>query len=370
MAVEKKQPVEYAWYLPSNKRGDATRLGTGAVEIPPTIGLQIRTAQVAEANGLTNMLIPCNTSCLDGWVLAAAIARETKTIKACVAMRPGLTAPPFAVQQANTLDQISNGRLTVNVVSGGSSVDQMRYGDGLEHDARYERTDEFLDVARALWRNPEGRVNHKGRYFEIADGVVFPGPVQKGGPPLYFGGSSPAAKRVIAKHADVFLKWGETPDQIREEYSEVRKMARERHGRDLRVGVRIHILVRERDEQAKKEAEALIAGRASYGEVSEVTSKAGGEVESVSQRRMDALTAEGKLWRGKAHFSGINLVRQGAGTMLAGSPEIVAEAMIEYIDAGVTTFILSGWPHDKEAENFGRMLRPLLPDEVPVKAGV
>ena len=359
-----KQPIEYAWYLPSNQRGDATRLGTGEVEIPPEIDYLVHVAKTAEASGLTNMLIPCNTSCSDGWLLASAIARETESIKFCVAIRPGLTTPTFAVQQANTLDFISGGRLTVNVVPGGSSVDARRYGDWAGHDARYERADEFLDIVRAFWADEDTRVNYAGAHYQVEDGFVFPGPARPGGPPLYFGGSSPAAKKVIAKHADVFLKWGEPPWQIAEEYEEVKQMAREEHGRELRLGVRFHILVREDDAQAKEEAEAIIAGTASYGESSSVTGQVAGQVESVSQQRMNAMTAEGKLWHGPALFSGINLVRQGAGTMLVGSPEVVADAMREYIEVGATTFILSGWPHDAEARNFGKYLLPLLPEAV------
>ena len=205
-----KQPIEYAWYLPSNQRGDATRLGTGEVEIPPEIDYLVHVAKTAEASGLTNMLIPCNTSCSDGWLLASAIARETQSIKFCVAIRPGLTTPTFAVQQANTLDFISGGRLTVNVVPGGSSVDARRYGDWADHDGRYERADEFLDIVRAFWADDD-RVNYEGAHYRVEDGFVFPGPARPGGPPLYFGGSSPAAKKVIAKHADVFLKWANPP---------------------------------------------------------------------------------------------------------------------------------------------------------------
>ena len=122
MIVSNSRPIEYAWYLPSNKRGDATELGKNVVEIPPDFEYLVHIAKTAEKNGLTNILIPCNTSCSDGWLLAAALARETKNLKFCVAIRPGLTSPTFAVQQVNTLDQISKGRVTVNVVPGGSSV--------------------------------------------------------------------------------------------------------------------------------------------------------------------------------------------------------------------------------------------------------
>jgi len=364
MPLDTKQSIEWAWYLPSNKRGDATRLGTEEDSIPPVPDYLVHIAKTAEANGLTNILIPCNSSCPDGWLLASALSRETEHLKFLVAIRPGLSGPSFAVQQANTLDQISGGRLTVNVVPGGSTEDQKRYGDYLNHDERYDRANEFLDVAHAFWKRPGERVNFKGNYYEIEDGTVYPDPWRPGGPPLYFGGSSPAAKQVIARHADVFLKWGETPGQIREEYEEVRKMAQDDYGRSIRLGVRFHILVRENDAQAKQEAESLIAGDTSYGDGSAVTGRVRGEVESISQQRMNAMSAGGKLWWGKALFSGVNLVRQGAGTMLAGSPEIVAEAIREYIDAGATTFIMSGWPHDREAENFGRLLRPLLPEEV------
>tara|TARA_A100001037_G_scaffold300254_1_gene327426 strand:- start:16619 stop:17719 length:1101 start_codon:yes stop_codon:yes gene_type:complete len=361
LIVSNSRPIEYAWYLPSNKRGDATELGKNIVEIPPDFEYLVHVAKTAEQNGLTNILIPCNTSCSDGWLLAAALARETKNLKFCVAIRPGLTSPTFAVQQVNTLDQISNGRVTVNVVPGGSSVDSKRYGDFFDHDERYVRTDEFLTIVKHFWDSPDERLFYKGSYYEIEDGFVYPEPFEKGGPPLYFGGSSEAAKKVIAKFADVMLKWGETVSDIKSEYDEVRGMANTLHKRDLSLGVRFHILIREKDADAKKAAEDLIVGTESYGEKTSMSSSDGGKAESISQQRMDAMSSEGKLWYGKALFAGINLVRQGAGTMLAGSPEVVAEEIRKYIDVGASTFILSGWPHDQEAQNFGEMLLPHLP---------
>ena len=166
---------------------------------------------------------------------------------------------------------------------------------------------------------------------------------------------------MIAKFADVMLKWGETVPEIKSEYDEVRHMANTLYERDLSLGVRFHILIREKDADAKKAAEDLIVGTESYGEKTSMSSSEGGRAESISQQRMDAMSSDGKLWYGKALFAGINLVRQGAGTMLAGSPEVVAEEIRKYIDVGASTFILSGWPHDREAENFGKMLLPLLP---------
>lgn len=361
MIISNSKVIEYAWYLPSNKRGDATELGRNVVEIPPDFDYLVHIAKTAEKNGFTNILIPCNTSCSDGWLLAAALARETKTLKFCVAIRPGLTSPTFAVQQVNTLDQISKGRVTVNVVPGGSSVDSRRYGDFFDHDERYVRTDEFLAIVKNFWNSPEDRLFYKGTYYEIEDGFVYPESFESGGPPLYFGGSSEAAKKVIAKYADVMLKWGEIVPEIKSEYDEVRGMAKSIYKRDLSLGVRFHILIREKDSDAKKEAENLIVGTESYGEKTSMSSSDGEKAESISQQRMDAMSSEGKLWHGKALFSGINLVRQGAGTMLAGSPEVVAEEIHKYIEVGASTFILSGWPHDREAENFGKMLLPLLP---------
>ena len=367
MIVSNSKAIEYAWYLPSNKRGDATELGRNVVEIPPDFDYLVHIAKTAEKNGLTNILIPCNTSCSDGWLLAAALARETKNLKFCVAIRPGLTSPTFAVQQVNTLDQISEGRVTVNVVPGGSSVDSRRYGDFFDHDQRYIRTDEFLAIVKHFWNSPNERLFYKGTYYEIEDGFVYPEAFKSGGPPLYFGGSSEAAKKVIAKYADVMLKWGEIVSEVKSEYDEVQGMANSIYERDISLGVRFHILVREKDSDAKKEAENLIVGNESYGEKTSMSSSDDGKPESISQQRMDAMSSKGKLWHGKALFSGINLVRQGAGTMLAGSPEVVAEEIRKYIEVGATTFILSGWPHDREAENFGEMLLPLLPKYIDSK---
>ena len=159
-------PTEYAWFLPSAKNGDGWKINTEAPERQPTVAYLSAVARAAERAGFVNLLVPTGTHCLDAWLVAAAVAQHTDRIKFCVAFRPGLTSPVFAAQTANTLDAMTGGRVTVNVVTGSTPVDQMRYGDHLRHDERYERTDEFLQIVKALWRN-EGPVTFQGIHYDV-----------------------------------------------------------------------------------------------------------------------------------------------------------------------------------------------------------
>ena len=324
-------------------------------------------AQAADDLGYEGVLLPTGVSCEDAWVVASTMIPLTKRLRFLVAIRPGLMSPSLAARMAATFDRLSDGRLLVNVVTGGDPVELA--GDGLHvsHDERYDITDEFLTV----WRKELAgeTVDLDGKHIDIRGGkLLIPG-VQKPHPPLYFGGSSPAAQKVAAKHVDLYLTWGETPDQVAEKIASVRRLA-EAEGRTMRFGIRLHVIVREIEEQAWSDAEDLISrvDEATVARAQQVFAR----MDSHGQSRMRALNngTRESLEISPNLWAGVGLVRGGAGTALVGDADTVAERMREYQDLGIDTFIFSGYPHLEEAYRFAELVFPKLGVQPhPVTAG-
>lgn len=356
-------PTEYAWFLPTGQYGDGHQINSRVAERPPTVEYLSEVARVAEQAGFVNLLTPTGTHCLDAWMMGAAIAGRTDRIKFCIAFRPGLISPVLTVQQANTFDSMTGGRLTLNVVTGSTQIDQKRYGDHLDHDSRYARTDEFLEVVTALWRG-EGPVTFKGDYYDIENASIFASPLTKPHPPVYFGGSSKAGRRVGARYADVHMMWAVEPDRVVEDVADMRCLASE-FGREdvLRFGLRMHVVCRETKAEARRVAEGLIDG-SDIGHI-QVWSDMRNKTESEGQRRMNEMGSRESLWITDTLWMGVNSVRAGAGATLVGTPDMIAGALRDYAGAGASTFILSGWPHREEAEIFGKEVMPLLKDTEP-----
>jgi alkanesulfonate monooxygenase len=291
----------------------------------------------------------------------------TKQLKFLVAIRPGLMSPSLAARMAATFDRLSDGRLLVNVVTGGDPVELA--GDGLHvsHDERYDITDEFLTV----WRKELAgeTVDLNGKHIDIRGGkLLIPG-VQTPHPPLYFGGSSPAAQQVAARHVDLYLTWGEPPDQVGEKIAAVRRLA-ETEGRQMRFGIRLHVIVRESEEEAWRDAETLISrvDEATIARAQQVFAR----MDSHGQSRMKALHngSRESLEISPNLWAGVGLVRGGAGTALVGDAETVTARMREYEELGIDTFIFSGYPHLEEAYRFAELVFPKLGRQPqPVAAG-
>jgi alkanesulfonate monooxygenase len=350
------------WFLPSHGDGRALvrrRLGgipAGAAgsQRPPDIGYLAQVAGAAESVGFTSMLVPAGLFCEDPWLISAALAQRTSRIKFMVAFRPGLLSPTLAGQMAATLQRLSGNRLLLNVVVGGDADEQRRYGDWLEHDERYARADEFLDIMCAAW---SGRVDRSGAHYRVAGALVTRPPERV--PELFLGGSSHAARQVAVRHADVYLAWGEPPAAMAELGEEVRDLAG-REGRRLRVGTRFNVIARDTAEEAWAEAGRLVDGI----EPSEVAAaqERFSRTESEGQRRMARLHG-GRLDRLEVYpnvWAGFGLVRPGAGAALVGSHDEVAERIEEYHRLGIDDVILSGQPHIEEAYWFGEGVVPLL----------
>ena len=356
--------TEYAWFLPTGRYGDGHTINAQTPERPPTVEYISEVARAAEDAGFVNLLVPTGSHCLDAWVITLAVAQRTGCIKFCVAFRPGLSSPVLTAQQANTYDAVTGGRLTVNVVTGSTPVDQRRYGDHLDHAERYARTEEFLDVVKALWMSGEP-VSYSGKYYQIENATLYAKAVSKPHPAIYLGGSSEAGRRVGAKHADVHMMWAVAPEQVAEDAADMRRRAADAGRNDLRFGLRLHVMCRETQKEARRAAEALLEESAL--ENTRMWADQRNLSESTGQRRMNELYEGGSPWLTDTLWMGVNKVRAGAAAMLVGTPEMVAAALKEYVDLGVRNFILSGWPHLEEAEIFGREVMPLLQDTNPAR---
>jgi len=348
--------LDIFWFLPTS--GDTRYLGHSASGRPATNAYMRQIAVAADQLGYDGLLIPTGASCLDPWVTAASLVPVTQRIKLLVALRTSLGNPTASARQAATLDQASNGRLLLNVVPGGDATELAADGVFLKHDERYEASDEFLTIWRRLLQGEN--VDFDGKHLQVEGAQNFFPPVQQPYPPLYFGGSSPAAHELAAKHVDAYLTWGEPPAAVAEKIADVRARAA-KHGRTVRFGVRLHVIVRETNEAAWAAADELIshldddtisAAQANYA-----------KMDSEGQRRMAALHGgdRNKLEVAPNLWAGVGLVRGGAGTALVGDPETVAARLLEYAELGVDSFVLSGYPHLEEAYRFAELVFPLLP---------
>lgn len=356
MSIPAASAANVLWFLPTH--GDGRYLGTTVGGRNVDLNYLRQIAQAADDLGYFGVLLPTGRSCEDSWIVASAVAPLTKQLRYLVAVRPGLQSPSVAARMTSTLDRLSGGRLLINVVTGGDPVELK--GDGIfhAHDERYEVTEEFLNVYSALLRGET--VNFKGKHIAIEDGrLLFP-PVQENGPPLYFGGSSAAGAAVAARTIDKYLSWGESPAQVAEKLGGVAALAA-KEGRKLSYGIRLHVIVRETNEEAWKAAGDLI--KHLDDETIASAQKVLSRMDSVGQQRMaqlhggrrDKLEISPNLW------AGVGLVRGGAGTALVGDPQTVAARIKEYMAVGLDTFILSGYPHLEEAYRFAELVFPLLP---------
>jgi alkanesulfonate monooxygenase len=348
--------LQFLWFFPTS--GEVRFFGSSDGQ-RKTDNRYLRVmAQALDSLGYYGALLPTGSFCEDAWVVASSLVTHTERLRYLVALRPGSIVPAESARQASAFDRLSNGRLLLNVVTGGVAGDMHGDGNFLDHDQRYAQTSEFLTIWRRLTQGE--RVDFSGKYFSAREGRLHYPPVQEPYPPLYFGGASPVGRDIAAEHCDVYLTWGEPPAQVAESIADVKRRAAAR-GRTMRFGIRLHFIVRETDEKAWAAANELIekipddmiaAAQAKFK-----------VADSVGQRRMQALHEgdRSKLEISPNLWAGIGLVRSGSATALVGSPETVAARLKEYQSLGIDTVIGSGYPHLEEAYRVAEMVFPHLP---------
>ena len=313
-------------------------------------------AQAAEAGGFDRVLVGYYADGPDGFLLAAAAAAHTERLSFLVAHRPGFVSPTLAARKFATLDQITGGRAAMHVITGGDDADQFRDGDTLGKEDRYARTDEYVDILKRIWTEPGATVDHAGRFYQFKGASTAIRCVQAPHIPIYFGGVSDAALRVSAKHADVYALWGETHAQVREITTRLRAEAAA-HGRQLRFSLSFRPIL------APTESEAWARAERIKQRILDLRAKAGVTVRAPanegSKRLMEAAAMgerlDSRLWTGAAAATG----GRGNTTALVGTPAQVAEALCEYHDLGVTTFLIRGFDPLEDNIAYGRDLLPL-----------
>lgn len=309
----------------------------------------------ADAHGFQNILLP------SGWIagqdalaFAAAMAPQTRQINQLVALRMGEVWPPMLARALATVDHIAKGRLCINIISSDMP------GIKESNETRYARASEIIQILQALWRT-DGPFEWKGQFYDISLPTTEPAKPyqQNGGPLMYFGGISPAAQDLCAKHCDVFLMWPETEDRLAGTMKDMAEKAAA-HGRQIDFGFRGHVIVRESEAEARAAADRLI---------SKLTAEKGAEIKARSQdsqsfgvQRQDELRAQSKDLYIEDHlWSGVGLARSGCASAIVGDPDQVLAKLNRYMDMGIRAFILSGYPHLDECDLFARHVLPKLP---------
>lgn len=361
-----QQNLKILWFIPTH--GDSRYLGTSRGGRQADLAYFKQIAVAADSLGYEGVLIPTGRSCEDPWTVAASLIDATRRLKFLVALRPGLITPSQYARITATFDRLSGGRLLLNLVTGGDAEELEGDGLFLPHADRYRLSSEFLTIWREIVsRSHQGEgFDHDGELLKVKGVKLLYPPVQAPYPPLFFGGSSPEAHELAAAQLDTYLTWGEPPAAVAEKIADVRERAA-KHGRTLSYGIRLHVIVRETEEQAWAAAAELVQ----HLDPATVAAaqKRFAQMDSVGQRRMaelhkgafdpsdirKGLEVAPNLW------AGVGLVRGGAGTALVGNPEQVAARIKEYADLGLEYFVLSGYPHLEEAYRFAELVFPLLP---------
>ena len=313
-----------------------------------------------EDNGFDRVLIGHHSTTPDGWEIASFGAAHTEKLNFLIAHRPGFAAPTVAARRAVTLDHFSKGRIALHIITGGSDPDQQMDGDWLGKDERYARTDEYLDVINKVWSS-EIPFDHEGAFYHVKGAFSTVKPYQQPRIPIYFGGASGPAVAFGGKHADVYALWGEPLAATKGRIDAVRAAA---NGRDVQFSLSLRLILGVTEAEAWDKAhdylERIVAHRDGRRVIADDKRPA-----AEGSRRLLEFAAEKelhdkRLWTPIAAATGAG----GNTTALVGTPEQVTEALLDYYDIGITSFLVRGFRPLEDAIEYGREVIPLVRAEV------
>ncbi len=354
-AAASLEPLDLLWFC--QLAADGEFIGT-TPERRATLPYISSLVETAAEMGFSSLLTATNFHAEhEAWTASIATLARTQGAGLLIAVRPGMFHPALFAKMVATAANLFPGRVRVNIVVGSNPAENAMYGDMENHAERYARTREFIAIMRDLWRGVP--LDHDSPRYPIKGAIVSPVPPQP--VPIYLGGHSEDAQRIAAELADVYLVWGDTVAGVekrlttmRAQEAQVKRLA----DAPVRYGLRCHVVVRETEEEAWKAAERLISRidpevRRKFIETTAV-------VDSEGQRRQLELAASASLIVEENLWSGVGLARSGVGVAIVGSPAQVAAKLRAYQALGISTFILSGYPHLEECRRFGEMVMPLL----------
>ncbi|WP_137921044.1 LLM class flavin-dependent oxidoreductase [Hydrogenophaga sp. 2FB] len=350
-----KNSLNMGWFIPTS--GDTGAFGDPSKDVASSFDQFERVAVAAERAGFEYVLVPTNQNCWEAWITATYLAARTSKLKMLVALKPGAINPPTLAKMVSTFDQISGGgRIYINLIAGANAAEARAEGLIESKEKRYQQMEEEIVLVKRLLS--EEKVEFEGSYHQVHSPQILPKPSQRPYPPFFLGGGSEFAAEISAKHSSTHLFWGDYPDRIGTQITEMRARA-EKYGRaeELRFAMRLVVVCRENEADAWAHAEQLIEGAEDRKTrmaalVANYDSVANNRQRELSCVPGNKLTPH--LW------SGLSDVRPGTGVAVVGNPEQVANQLREFIDVGCSGFCLSGYPHAEEAEIFGRLVMPLL----------
>ncbi|NQW24420.1 MAG: LLM class flavin-dependent oxidoreductase [SAR202 cluster bacterium] len=356
--------TEFSWFIPID--GDGARAGTARAERPPDFDYLRKVVQTAEDEGFYSLLIPTrfanglfaeDAPLAETWTTATALAAVTERIRFLIAVRPGFIALGLFAQMAAALHQISKGRIDINIVPGGIQNDFERVGEVSDQSTRYERAEEFIAACRKLWTQP-GPVEFQGEHYKLKNAYCSPMP--EGTPPkFYLGGASPRALGLSARQADFHLNWIEPLEDTSARMDAAREEFK-RAGRTPGLGIRTHLVVRDKEEDAWKAANELIDHADPAVKAQRRASIVGTPMvgqAAQAQAAPNHIVAP-NLW------NGLSEVRVNCGTAIVGTPEQVTDILLSYWKLGIDEFILSGFPHVEECQRVASDVLPLLREKM------
>lgn len=357
----------FDWFVPID--GDGSYIGTLSAERSPTFEYLRQVVETAEECGFYSLLIPTrfgnglfdeNAPLAETWTTATALAALSSRIRFLVAVRPGFISVGLFAQMASALDNISGGRLDVNIVPGGIQTDMERLGEITDHSERYARAEEFISACRALW-NSEGPVDFDGRFVRLKGALCSPAPIGSG-PQFYIGGASERALELTGRQGDVYLCWIEPRQKVAQRLEAAAQSFKAR-GKTPSFGIRTHVILRDTEEEAWYAADKLISMADERVCKQRQMAFAGSPMvgQQAQIKRVDQHKLDDHLW------NGISTVRVNCGTAIVGNPEQVSDELLAHWRMGVDEFILSGFPHVEECLRVSSDLLPLLREKIRVE---